>query len=188
MTAQSRGPATIVAGILLVAATATAADWIWYSHGVHHTVAAGVIYGAAVLTAAGGALGASAGRLLRGLPIGTLAGIGGALVYYAIVATIGGGTYGAAIPIAWVATWLLMAVLEGRWLRAGARRSWLAILVRGVLAAALGGTAFYLVMNQLWGAPPPGGRNYAMQFAAWTIAWAPGLLTLALGRGRTLDR
>jgi hypothetical protein len=179
---RRRGLATIVAGILLVAATATAGDWIWYTFGVRHGIAAGVIHGAVLLTVVGGALGAAAGRLLRGLPIGAIAGIGGALLYFALVASFGGGAYGAAIPAAWVVTWLLLAVLEGRWLRAEARRSWRAILVRGTVAAALGGTAFYLVMNTLWGAPPATGRNYALQFAAWAFAWAPGLLTLSVSR------
>jgi hypothetical protein len=180
--ARHRGLVTIAAGVLLVAATATAGDWIWYTFGVRHSLMAGLFHGALLLTVAGGALGAGAGRPLRGLPIGTLAGVGGALVYYAIVACTDGRTYGAAIPAAWIAMWLLMAVLEGRWLRAGARRSWLAILVRGSAAAALSGTAFYLVMNVLWGAPPTGGRNYALQFAAWAFAWAPGLLTLSVDR------
>jgi hypothetical protein len=80
--------------------------------------------------------------------------------------------------------WILMAVLEGRWLRAATPRSWSEIAVRGVAAAVLGGIAFYLVLDTLWGAPPPDGRNYAVQFAAWAIAWAPGLLALGAGRPR----
>ncbi len=178
--AKRGGLLTIVAGVLLVAAAATLGDWIWYTYGVRHSLAAGVIHGALLLTIAGGALGMAAGRPLRGLPIGLSAGIGGALTYYALVAWTDGRTYGAAIPAAWVTTWLLLAMLDGRWLRAGARRSWLQILVRGAAAAALAGTAFYLVMNQLWGAPPPGGRNYAIQFAAWAFAWAPGLIILSV--------
>jgi hypothetical protein len=35
-------------------------------------------------------------------------------------------------------------------------------------------------MNTLWGRPPATGKNYAVQFAAWMIAWASGLLVLAL--------
>ena len=88
---------------------------------------------------------------------------------------------GVAIPIAWVVMWLLMAVLEGRWLRAPRVRSWRAIVTRAVIAAILGGVAFFLVVGALWGSPPPSGRNYAVQFAAWAFAWAPGLLALTLG-------
>jgi hypothetical protein len=43
-------------------------------------------------------------------------------------------------------------------------------------------------MNILWGRPPAGGRNYVVQFFAWTFAWAPGLFTLTLGGARGDDR
>jgi hypothetical protein len=177
-------PVKIVAGILIVAATATLADWIWYTFGVHHSVTAGLIHGALLLTVVGAVLGAASGRLLRGLPIGAAAGIGGALAYYAFVVLIDNQPYGMAIPAAWVVMWLLLAVLEGRWLRAPACRSWAEIAVRGVAAAALSGVAFYLTLTTLWGAPPAGGRNYMLQFAAWALAWAPGITALAAGRAR----
>ena len=64
------------------------------------------------------------------------------------------------------------------------QRPWIEITVRGATAAVLGGVAFYLVLNTLWGAPPAGGRNYMIQFAAWALAWAPGLLALSVGRRR----
>src|SRR5262245_11244003 len=97
-------PLRIVTGILVVAATATVADWAWYAFGCPG-IAAGVIHGAVLLTALGGALGAASGRLLRGLPVGTLAGIGGALAYYGFVAAFDERTHDAAIPVAWVVTW-----------------------------------------------------------------------------------
>ncbi|HXV75822.1 MAG TPA: hypothetical protein VD788_05830 [Candidatus Polarisedimenticolaceae bacterium] len=181
-------PVKIVAGILVVAATATLADWIWYTFGVRHSVTAGLVHGAALLTVVGAALGASAGRLLRGLPIGTIAGVGGALAYYAFIVWIDDRPYGPAIPAAWIVMWLLLAVLEGRWLRAPARRSWVEIAVRGGTAALLSGVTFYLTLSTLWGAPPAGGRNYAIQFTAWAFAWAPGLAALAAGRaGRSVE-
>ena len=172
-------PLKIISGILVVAAIATVGDWVWYTFEVCNGITAGVIHGAVLLTSVGGALGGASGRLLRGLPIGTLSGIGGALAYYVFVAAFGERAYGAAIPAAWVVTWLLIAILEGRWISL-TRRSWLAIAGRGTAAAVLSGIAFYLVLDQLWGAPPPEGRNYALQFAAWAAAWAPGLLALTL--------
>jgi len=179
----------VAMGILGVALVATLGDYIWYTFGVRHSVAAGIIHGAVLLTAVGAVLGLDAGRLLKGLPIGTLSGIGGALVYYLLVALVDRRTYGTAIPASWVAMWLLVALLDGRWLRAPYRRSWSEIAARGVLAALLGGLAFFLVMNTLWGRPPATGRNYVVQFAAWVVAWAPGLLALTLSRGRhTSDR
>ena len=171
----------IVAGILGVALVATLADYTWYTAGVRHSVTTGIIHGAVLLTAVGAVLGSDAGRVLKGLPIGTLSGIGGALIYYLLIALVDRRTYGSAIPLSWVAMWLLVALLDGRWLRAPNRRPWAEIAVRGVLAAILGGAAFYLVMNTLWGRPPATGRNYFVQFAAWAVAWAPGLLALTVG-------
>ena len=74
-------------------------------------------------------------ELLRGLPIGALSGVGGALIYYLLVALMDRRTYGTAIPASWVGMWLLIALLDGRWLRAPQRRPWGEIALRGVLAA-----------------------------------------------------
>ena len=171
-------------GILGVALVATLGDYTWYTLNVRHSIAAGVVHGAVLLTAVGAVLGLDAGRVLKGLPIGTLSGVGGALVYYLLVALVDRRTYGTAIPASWVAMWLIVALLDGRWLRAPQRRPWSEIATRGVLAAVLGGLAFFLVMNTLWGRPPATGRNYFVQYAAWVVAWAPGLLALTLGRKR----
>jgi hypothetical protein len=171
-------------GILGVALVATIADYTWYTVGVRHTITSGIIHGAVLLTAVGAVLGLDAGRVVKGLPIGTLSGIGGALIYYLLIALVDRRTYGSAIPLSWVGMWLLVAILDGRWLRAPHRRSWVEIAMRGVLAAILGGIAFYLVMNTLWGRPPATGRNYFVQFCAWVVAWAPGLLALTAGRSR----
>lgn len=168
----------LVLGVLLVAAVATAGDYTWYEFGVAHRMSSGIIHGAVLLTVVGLVLGAAAGRPLLGLPIGAIAGIGGALTYYGLVAATGSTTYGWAIPTAWVVMWFLVAALDGRVLRAPARRSWAAVLARGVVAAVLSGLAFYLVLTTLWSPPPAGGRNYAVQFAAWAFAWAPGILAI----------
>jgi hypothetical protein len=171
-----------VLGILGVAFVATLGDYTWYTLGVRHSIVTGMVHGAVLLTAVGAVLGLDAGRVLKGLPIGTLSGVGGALIYYLLVAIMDRRTYGTAIPASWVAMWLLVAILDGRWLRAPLRRSWGEIALRGMLAAILSGVAFYLVMNTLWGRPPATGRNYLLQFGAWVIAWAPGLLALTAGR------
>jgi hypothetical protein len=175
-------------GILGVALVATLGDYTWYTLRVRHSVVTGIVHGAVLLTAVGAVLGMDAGRVLRGLPIGTLSGIGGALIYYVLVALVDRRTYGSAIPAAWVGMWLIVALLDGRWLRAPQRRPWGEIALRGVLAAVLSGIAFYLVMNTLWGRPPATGRNYFLQFAAWAVAWAPGLLALTLGRSAHAPR
>jgi hypothetical protein len=167
-----------IASIVVIAAAATLGDFIWYTVGVRHTMVAGILHGALLLAVLGAVLGAASGRLVKGLPVGALAGIGGALSYYALVLVMDSRTYGTAIPAAWVIMWLLLATLDGRWLRAPDRRPWMDVAVRGVIAAVVGGVAFALVRNVLWGRPPVEGRNYLLQFAAWAFAWAPGLLAL----------
>jgi hypothetical protein len=178
----------VALGILGVALVATLGDYTWYTLNVRHNIVTGVVHGAVLLTAVGAVLGLDAGRTLKGLPIGMLSGIGGALIYYLLIAVFGGRTYGSAIPASWVAMWLLVALLDGRWLRAPERRPWGEIAARGVLAAVVSGIAFYLVMGTLWGRPPATGRNYLLQFAAWVAAWAPGLLALTLGGPRATAR
>jgi hypothetical protein len=170
--------AKAVVGVLAVAAAATCGDYIWYTYGVRHTMVAGLVHGALLLTAVGAVLGAASGHVLKGLPLGALAGVAGAASYYLLVLIMDRRTYGTAIPASWVIMWLILAALDGRWLRAPARRTWSAVLVRGLVAALLGGIAFYLVLTTLWGRPPEGGRNYFVQFLAWSFAWAPGLLAL----------
>ena len=169
-------------GILGVALVATLGDYTWYTLHVRHSITAGIIHGAVLLTAVGAVLGLDAGRVAKGLPIGALSGIGGALIYYLLVTLVDLRTYGAAIPAAWVGMWLIVALLDGRWLRAPQRRPWTEIAMRGVLAAVLSGIAFFLVLNTLWGRPPATGKNYLMQFAAWVVAWTPGLLALTMNR------
>lgn len=170
-----------IAGIAAVATAATLGDFIWYTIGVSHTVMAGILHGALLLATAGAAVGATSGRLMKGLPIGAIAGVGGALSYYLLILLVDRRTYGTAIPGAWVIMWLLLAGFEGRWIRGGARRQWGEIALRGTVAAVTSGLAFALVRSTLWGQPPVGGRSYFAQFAAWAFAWAPGLLTLTWG-------
>ena len=171
-----------IAGLAIVAAAATLGDFIWYTGGVRHTITAGIVHGALLLTAVGAVLGGSHGRIARGLPIGALAGIGGALSYYLIVAVMESPTYGSAIPAAWVVMWLLLAGLEGRWLCTPDSRSWREIATRGAIAAVAGGVAFALVRHILWGRPPGAEHSYVVQFLAWSFAWAPGLLALMWDR------
>jgi len=127
---------------------------------------------------------ASCGPRGEGLPIGALADIGGVLTYYLLVALVDRRTNESAIPVSWVALWLIVDALDGRWFRASKRRSRRVIAIRGPLAAVLSGAAFFMVMNTLWGRPSASGRNYAVQFGTW----APGLLALILGRPSSARR
>ena len=147
-------PMKTIVGILVIAAVATLGDFTWYTFGIQHTLVAGLVHGALLLTAVGAVLGAASGHVVKGLPIGTLAGLIGAASYYVLVAVMDSRTSGSAIPSAWVIMWLTLAGLDGRWLRAPARRTWGDVARRGIAAATVGGLAFYLVLNTLWGRPP----------------------------------
>jgi hypothetical protein len=178
----------ILAGILGVALVATLCDYTWYTRHVPHTMVTGIGYGVVLLMAVGAVLGFDAGRVIKGLPIGALAGAGGALTYYLLIAIVDKRTYGPAIPASWVALWFIVAALDGRWLRAPQQRPWREVAVRGALAAVVSGLSFYLVLTTLWGRPPESGRNYALQFGAWVVAWAPGLLALTWSRASSARR
>ena len=160
-------------GIVIVAAVSAAGDYVWYEIGVRHRMWAGVLHGAVLLTAVGGTLGAATGRTFAGLPMGTVAGVAGALVYYALAPVF----RSAAMLVAWTSLWIVLALLDGRLVRR-AKRSVKLCLIQGTTAALLSGVTFYLVVAALWGRPPAGGRNYAIQFVLWAIAWAPGILAI----------
>ena len=166
----------LAVGILLVSAVATLGDYIWYEIGVGHQIVSGIIHGALQLMAVGGVLGWAAGRVVPGLIVGIGAGVLGALSYYAMAPAMGYP----AMFISWMVVWILLAVGEGRLLQS-TRRSWLNVLAAGVIAAVISGVAFYAISGTVWGPPPAGGRNYAKHFAAWLIAWAPGILAIGYG-------
>jgi hypothetical protein len=170
--------ASILFGVLVVALVSTLGDFVWYEFGVRHRVVVGILHGAVLLMAVGGVVGMAARRVGAGLPVGAAAGVGGAVAYYLIDTITRGGV---AMIAAWAVCWLLLAVGEGRLLQRPAR-PWREVVIRGVLAAILGGLAFYAVVNVLWGRPPAGGRNYVVQFIAWTVAWAPGISALVAER------
>ncbi len=164
-------------GILVVAVVSTLGDFVWYRFSVQHRMAFGVLHGIVLLAAVGGVLGAAAGRLVAGLPLGMAAGLGGALAYYGLAPLIGP----TAVVAAWAVLWLLLAFLDGRVLQRGAR-SVREICARGLVAALLGGGAFALVVGTLWGRQVEGLRDYAVQLAAWAFAWAPGIVALTWTR------
>ena len=162
-----------LAGILVVAAVSTLGDFLWYALGVEHRIVSGVLHGIVLLTTVGGVLGAVAGRFAAGLPLGMAAGLVGALSYYALVPAIGQ----AATIAAWTVLWMMLAFLDGKLLRRGARQA-PEILTRGAIAAIGSGLSFYLVVGTLWGRLPASGLDYLVQLAAWAFAWAPGLVAL----------
>jgi len=168
-----------VIGVLVVAAVATGGDAFWYEMGVRHRMTAGALHGALLLGAVGLVLGWISNRPIQGLIAGVGAGVAGAMAYYGMVAMGGRDASLMAMVAAWAAVWLMLAVLDGRWLRAPALRTWPEILTRGIAAAVLGGLAFYLMVGILWDHDREAGKNYLLQYGAWLVAWAPGMLALS---------
>ncbi len=168
---------TSLARPVFVALVATLGDYIWFEFGVRHTAINGVIHGAVLLLAVGMVLGQQRGEIIRGSIGGILAGVAGALAFYAVSNAMG---YLGALVAAWVFMWIVLAAvsawLHGRLLRLG---EW---IVPGLMAAAGSGVAFYLVSG-IWTDPVRGQtRNYLWHLAAWTIAWAPGIIALTWPR------
>ena len=159
-------------GILGVALVATLGDYTWYTLNVRHSIATGIIHGAVLLTAVGAVLGLDAGRVLKGLPIGTLrASAARSSITCSSRSWIGGPMErrfrppGRDVAARRATRWPLAACTSAAAVGQ--------ILTRGVLAAVLSGIAFFLVLNTLSGRPPATGKNYFVQFAAWVVAWAP---------------
>jgi hypothetical protein len=86
----------------------------------------------------------------------------------------------AAMFVLWMALWIAFGVLDGRGL-GEPRRSMASSLVRGVLAAAGSGAAFYAISG-IWQRHPSGAGDYAYRFACWTFAFLPGFLALLARR------
>jgi hypothetical protein len=140
---------------------------------------AGSLHGAALLGAVGLVLGWLSGRIAAGLVAGIAAGVGGALAYYAIAAAIGGrGQSLHAMVMAWAAVWVVLAIGYGRFLRRAAVQSWSESIGRGVIAAVLGGAAFYFMFPYFWGREARETGDL-VKFVAWAIAWAPGVLCIS---------
>jgi hypothetical protein len=168
-----------ILGVLWVAAVAVGGDHVWFAVGARNEATAGSMHGAALLGAVGLVLGWLSGRIVAGLLTGIAAGVGGALAYYAIAAALGDrGMSLPAMVAAWAAVWIVLAICDGRFLRAPAARSWNETLVRGVAAAVLGGLAFYFMFPYFWGRES---RDYSdlVKFGAWAVAWAPGILSIS---------
>jgi hypothetical protein len=164
-----------LARVVFVAFVATLGDYLWFENNVRHTAIHGVLHGAALLLSVGLVLGHQTGKWTQGAIGGVLAGVAGALAFYAVVGVTG---YLGALIAAWVFMWIILAAI-GAWLRSQLAQvgTW---IVPGVVAAVGSGVTFYLVSG-IW-TDHPESRNYLWHLVAWTIAWAPGILALTWTR------
>ena|SRR5688500_16538857 len=155
-----------------IAALSTFGDFVWATWIPRHTMTLGISHGAILFTAVGLALGAQAGNPLRGAVGGAAIGAAAALAYYVMAPLVGF----AAMFLAWFGIWIALAALMSRLRRAPG--TWRAVATRGLAAAVGSGLAFYLISG-IWRPFDPVGWDYAVHFAAWTVAFLPGFAALS---------
>jgi hypothetical protein len=168
-----------------MAVVTTAGDYAWYEFGIRHNRLTGIAHGVVLLGTLGAFLGSQSHRIGLGALGGIVAGIAGALLFYALAPVLGWG----AMFVAWSALWLGLAAFDGLVLRrprplnlrasmATARSTW---IVRGLIAAVGAGVAFYAVSG-VWTGDDRQDPSYGWHFVAWLIAWWPGIAALTFGR------
>src|SRR5262245_43582873 len=96
-----------ILGILIVAAASTASDYVWFEIGVRHRMWVGVLTGALMLMAVGGAIGWTSRKVVAGLWLGVAAGVIGALAYYAMAPALPDLS---AMLAAWALVWIVLAI------------------------------------------------------------------------------
>ncbi|HUR19856.1 MAG TPA: hypothetical protein VMZ90_03555 [Vicinamibacterales bacterium] len=169
-----------LARTVFVALVATLGDYVWFEYRVPHTTLNGITHGAALLVAVGLVLGQQRGEMIRGIVGGAVAGVAGALTFYALSGALG---YLGALIAAWIFMWIVLAGVSA-WVRG--RVAYLGEwIVPGLIAAVGSGAMFYLVSG-IWTDPVRGvSRNYLWHLAAWTLAWGPGIVALTWNHERT---
>jgi hypothetical protein len=158
---------------LFLGAVATVGDWIWASQSLQHKMIYGIAHGAGFCGAMGLAVGIGHRRAMAGFLGGIVAGVLAAASYYAFAPVLGRS----AVLASWAVLWLLLAYLEGPWLR---KAKVPGALLRGVLAAAASGAAFYYVTAKVWsgGRFGSGSIDVVDHFWRWTVGFLPGFVAL----------
>ena len=159
-----------LAGAVVLGILSTFYDFLWAYFDVRHQVTNGIVHGMTLLSVAGLVLAYPTRRWLPGFLGGALAGLIGAVSFYASYPLLG---YLWALVAAWMVMWIAFSTLETRLRR---ERVGSETAIRGLTAAALSGVAFYLVSG-MWtdhSVPP----NYMRNFASWTFAFFPGFAAL----------
>lgn len=178
------GVAEAITGSLLIALLSTAGDFIWATWITSGRAVFGFAHGALLFLAIGLFLGNVAGRPVTGAIAGGCIGALAAGLYYVLSPLLGFS----AMVVAWMAVWIGLASMYGRLQarqldRHDIRVNIGAVASRGVAAAIASGLAFYLISG-IWRPFNPQGWDYAVHFAAWTIAYFPGFATLLVARRR----
>ena len=156
---------------LVMATASTVGDFIWATWITAHRGVYGITHGILLFLIAGLVLGVPAKRPAAGAVAGALVGALGAGSFYLLAPLLGYS----AMFVSWIGVWMALAVAHAR---LNARRPAIGQVVsRGALAAVTSGIAFYAISG-IWRPFDPSGWDYAVHFAAWTIAYLPGFVFL----------
>jgi hypothetical protein len=158
-------------GSLLLAALSTAADYVWFLDIPQHQVLSGSIHGAVLFAALGAYLGWRKGKTGIGLVGGLLSGVLAALSFYAL-APLGGYNM---MLVSWLLLWIMLAALQTY---LDGRLDVAKALGRGIITAVVAAIGFGIVLFQLYRSWPPENFSMVRHFAAWAIAYLPGLYVL----------
>ena len=156
---------------LIMAATSTAGDFIWATWISSHRAVYGMVHGILLFVVTGVVLGMPARRPAAGALAGALVGALAAGSFYVLAPFLGFS----AMFVSWMGLWLALAVVNARLNARSARLP--EVAARGAIAAVASGAAFYAISG-IWRPFNPVGWDYAVHFAAWTIAFLPGFAAL----------
>jgi len=171
------GIAASIGGALVMAAVSTFGDFVWATWIARHRMIFGLTHGMLLFLCMGLYLGAIAQRPAIGALAGALIGFIAAGSFY-LLAPLAGYSV---MFFVWIGLWAAFGALH-RWLQRE-RLTLGSAFLRGMAAALLSGAAFYAISG-IWRPFHPRGWDYAVHFAAWTIAFLPGFLALILKRSR----
>ena len=165
-----------IVGSLIIAAVSTFGDFVWATWLPQHRALYGMTHGTLLFCAIGLFLGTLAARPLAGAMAGAVIGAAAAGSFYLLAPLVGYS----AMFVVWVGVWMALGLLYAG--LSGTRINRREVLVRGAIAAAASGLAFYAI-SDIWRPFDPTGWDYAVHFGAWTVAYFPGFAALLLARG-----
>lgn len=158
-------------GSVLLATLSTIADYVWFLDIPQHQVSSGSIHGATLFAALGAYLGWRKGKSGIGALGGLLSGLLAALSFY-VLAPLGGYNM---MLVSWLLLWIMLAglqtYLDGRLDPAKA-------VGRGLITAIVAAVGFGVVLFELYRGWPPESFSFFKHFAAWAMAYLPGLYVL----------
>jgi hypothetical protein len=195
-----------IGGALAIAAVSTFGDYLWATVIPHHRPIYGLTHGTLLFLAVGLYLGVLAHKAAIGAVAGGLLGFLAAANFYVLSPILGYSP----MFLLYIGVWLGLGLLNGR-MRQPARRTngrpeflrydrrrtgtpegllplrprggFGEVLIRSILAALGSGIGFYAISG-IWFPFKPRGWDYAVHFAAWTVAYLPAFAALLVRRDR----